>query len=430
MLLSNMKNIRSEIRTTAIILTLVSIAVSWYFNRSQVEQSSVSGEASTITHPRTKTAERAAPDTTQKRRRHESISLAAQKWYEELLEKYPQMKPTFRDVADEQNGFLQFLLFAESLKAPRLPENLNNMFRDVSTWDASKFKEWLADNKDYCDQIVYIAELPAQSAKGIDFGRVFHGCANISSECGNILSASSRLAFEAGDLESALRYSKASINLSNHFANIEVPSMLGGVIAETIRMKTQDSFVENILPGLANNPQALASWREALFQREGYASEFHRLLSGEWNVSIRTSILPALLGEDPTPLGEVSLQIPDLHAFFDAYTSANQKLASSFSDLGQDRLIISHRELEFAESGIDPKALKVLKDAASSYQGVLRAWGAQATRTAMISAALAVQLGEVPPVDPVSGKPFGWDPNSRTLSPPDGVDGFDPIKLR
>jgi hypothetical protein len=40
--------------------------------------------------------------------------MAAQQWYEELLVKYPQMQPTYRDVPDGQNGFLQFLLYLES----------------------------------------------------------------------------------------------------------------------------------------------------------------------------------------------------------------------------------------------------------------------------------------------------------------------------
>lgn len=414
----------------AIFILLAAIGVSWYFTRPQAGPWRDLEELAAGNFSRTKVSERSAPDPARDRRRQESISLAAQKWYEELLVKYPQMKPTYRDVPDEQNGFLQFLLLAESLKEPKLPEELNDMLRGDSPWDPGKLRVWLADNRDYFDQILHVAELPDHSIKGLDFSRLAHGCSRLSSEFGNILTSSARIAFVEGDQESALRYAKASISLSNHFTDIEVPSILGAVIAEGIRKSGRESFLENILPGLSNNPQALASWRGALFREEGPASEVARCLSGEWNVMMRTNVLPALLGKYPAIPGEVSFQVPDGDAFFDCYTAATENLAASLSNSGPDRFDLSHSELKFPESGINPQTLQMLHDVAFAYRGIFNALGVNSTNAAMISAALAVQFGEEPGIDPVSGKPFLWDPKSRTLSSPEGVEGHDPIKLR
>jgi hypothetical protein len=424
------KNNRSAIQAIIIIFLLAAIGVSWYFTRLQACSRRALEELAAGSPSLTRTSERSAPDPAQDRRRQESISLAAQKWYEEVLVKYPQMKPEYRDVPDEQNGSLQFLLLEESLKEPKLPEDLNAMRMGDSPWTPEKLKAWLAENKEYFDQILHLAELPDRSIKGLDFNRLAAGRGRFSSEFGYLLSSSARLAFEDGDRESALRYSKAAINLSNHFTDIEVPSLLGKVMAEGIRASVRDSFLEGILPGLAGDPQALSAWREALFRNEGPATEAARVLSGEWNVMMRVNILPTLLGSNFSFLGTESFQIPDADAFFDCYTEATEHLAASLLSSGPDRYDLSHGELEFPDSGFDPQTLRMLRDLGSAYRNIFPALGITATNTAMISAAVAVQLGEEPGIDPVSGKPFQWDPKSRTLFPPEGVEGHDPIKVR
>jgi hypothetical protein len=376
-----------------------------------------------------RSADRPAADPDRERRRRESISLAAQKWYEELLEKFPEMKPAFRDVPDHRNGFLHLLLLAESLKEPKLTPELDDMLRGGTPWDSRKFKQWLAENRDYRDQIAQIAELPDHSIKGLDLNRISN-VGRQASEFGNILSASACLAFEEGDRETALRYARDVISLGNHLTDVEIPSMLAAVIAAGYQSHLRDVFVERIMPALSSDPESLASWHDALFQKEEYASEYSRFISGEWNVTMRTNILPALLGENVPPPGEKSFQIPDADAFFEQYTAANHKLAASFSNSGPGRFDLSQGELDFSGSGLDPKTLGMLHEKAFNYPGLFQAFGVQVTREAMISAVIAIQTGEEPPVDPVSGKPFQWDAQSRTISTPEGVKGPDSIELR
>lgn len=375
-----------------------------------------------------KSSVRSEPDSEAERRRKESISKAAQKWYEELLEKYPDFKPVFRDVPDDRNGFLQFLLLAESLKEPKLPEDLRAMLRGESAWDPVKFKAWLAENKDYFDQILRVAELPDRSIKGIGLVRVFHDRGRLSSEFGLILNSSARLAFESGDQASALRYGKASIGLSNHFTDIEVPSLLCEVISSGIRTGAHELLFKNMLPALSGNPQALKSWREVLFRKEEPASEYARVLYGDWNTMVRTDILPGLLGAYP-PDNRESFQIPDSDLFFDCYTAAVRKVAASLSDSGPDRLDLSHAELVFPETGIDKMTLKMLRATSHVSRGVYQSLGFHATQASLGAAAIAIMLGEEPPLDPVSGRAFQWDPQTRILTAPESSYGLDPIKV-
>lgn len=411
-----------------IFLLIAVVSIPWYFTRPQTANPDGGRKPAAGSIFQTKTSQRPAPDSETERRRQASISAGAQKWYEELLEKYPQMKPNYRDVPDAENGFLQFLLLDETVKESRLPQELDDMFAEGSEWNSEKFKAWLDENQDYLTQILHVADSPGQSVKGIDFERIFNS-ARLSGEFGKILLGATRLAFESGDQESALRYAKAIDALGGHLTNVEVPSMLAEVIAVGYHTKLRGLFLEKFFPTLSDNPQALTRWQEIITPKELPSSEYSRILAGDWNVAMRIQILPTLLGAHTLTQEETSFQFSDSGEFIDLYTTAIRKFAVSLASAGPDRVNLSPGEFSFPESGIDPKTLKMLHDFLAPYRGLYQALGIQTTRITMISAAIAIQLGEEPPVDPVSGKPFRWDAESRTLSYPEGVEADDPIKL-
>lgn len=413
----------------AITLLLAVIAVTWHFTRQHAGTRDEVVKSSNPTITQTKTGERSAPDPERERRRQASISTAAQKWYEELLEKFPRMKPDYRDVPDAENGFLQLLLLAESTREPRCSDDLSDMLMGGTDWDAAKFKLWLADNQDYLAEIMRVAGLPDQSCKGLEIDRIFQNN-RVIGEFRKVLLGATRLAFESGDQEAALRYAQASLRLSDHLTDVEVLSTLAEVHAAGNRVGLHDLFLEEIFPTLSDNPQALESWRDVLVRKESSSSEYARALTGEWNVTMRTQILPTLLGAHTPMLGEEPFRAPDSERFFELYTAAVEKFAASIASAGPDRLEMSQSEIEFPESGIDPQTLKMLHDTAFPFRSIYKALGNIMTRTTMASAAISLQLGEAPPNDPVSGKPFLWDVASRTLSAPEGVEGVDPIKLR
>ncbi len=362
------------------------------------------------------------------------------------------MKPVFRDVPDDQNGYLQIINFAENLKEPLLPVNIESMQNGDSPWDATQFNAWLAENQEAFDTILRIAELPDQSSKEVSLDRLASGTSRHSSDLGFILRSAARVAFESGDQELALRAMKASTALADHLIDIETPTLLGEVMSVGIRVDARDSFRENFLPALANDPVALEIWKKAIFRDETASEEYSRIMIGEWNSLMRHTCLPALLGYPM--LGEERFSVSNVDGFIDAVTARFVKSSDGILDLGADRFDVANSQLEMADptlhtapSGIVAQTLAVYRGISRSigvpvkapagtvaqtlavYRGITRAMGFQVTATAMNSAAISILLGEAPPVDPVSGKPFSWDPKTRLLSAPEGGSEIDPIQV-
>ncbi|MES2474630.1 MAG: hypothetical protein V4640_02535 [Verrucomicrobiota bacterium] len=408
-----------------LLLFILTNVLAWKFAG---KQSAVRGTNDTSPpSSRSRSSERSDEDPERARQRQESIALAAQKWYEELLEKYPRMKPDFRDVPDEQNGYLQFLIFADSLKEPLLTDDLKAMLKGDSAWDKQKFKAWLAENPDVFDRILHIAELPDQSAKGVALNRLAFGPARFGGEFSLILRSAARSAFEDGDAAAALRYMKASSALADHLVEIEVPTMLGEVVGVGMRQGNLDSFHEHFLPQLATNPEALKAWQEALFHQESPADEYSRVILGEWNTMVRHSLLPALLGSESAIDGRLPIQ--DVEGFLDASVAAFLKSADGVSQLGEGRFDAAGAALEMDCSGLDPVTASVFKDVMGGLEKIPEALGIQVTRRTLHAAAISILLGETPPIDPVSGKAFSWDPKTRLLSGPEENSAVDPIKV-
>lgn len=381
----------------------------------------------------TRSSDRSTEDLVREGRRKESISLAAQKWYEELLEKYPEMKPVYRDVPDEKNGYLQFILLAESVEKPMVPIDWVNMaFQGDAGWDAAKFKAWLAGNQNYFDEILRIAELPDRSAKGIDLGRFVNGPCRLGGEFSGILLASARVAFESGDQEAALRYMKASGGIGDHLVDIEVPSMLGEIVSTNIREHGFKIFRENFLPALANDPDALGRWNQVMFRDEQPAAGYARAMLGEWHTEIRTFLLPTLLGDQSV---EKVLPIRDVTGIIDSYTQAIRRTAGGVFHSGDGRFDVPQATQAFPPSAglegkfFDKPGRTTAEDLLFAKRRMAEAFGMNATQTAMNSAAISILLGEEPTVDPVSGEAFAWNAETRTLSAPGKEDVVDSIVL-
>jgi hypothetical protein len=348
------------------------------------------------------------------------------------LEKYPRMKPEFRDVPDEQNGFLQIILLSESLKGRLLPDDLRACLQGESAWDGQAFKAWLGENQEVFDKILCTAELPDHSVKGLALDRLASGSNRPISDFGLILHSAARLAFESEDRVTALRYMKASTALADHLVEIESPTMLGEVLSLGIRLDVRDSFWENFLPGLASDPETLRQWKEAVFTDRSPAEDYSRVMIGEWNSIMRNSYLPALLGDPaaggPFP-GQGAFHVKNVEGFLDACATLFLTPADGILDLGSDRFNLVNAGFEAPDSALDPGSSELIANTISVFRLIPQSLAIQVTRTAKHAAAISILLGETPPVDPVSGKPFLWDPDSRLLSAPEGIPGQDPLQV-
>ncbi|HEY1122000.1 MAG TPA: hypothetical protein VGE67_10385, partial [Haloferula sp.] len=95
------------------------------------------------------------------KRSREDIQRLAQKWYEDLLEKHPEMKISYKDVPDERNGYLQLLNFTERFgKWGRdglpIPENIGAMLNGQAAWDSAAMAKWIEENRALVDEIKQI----------------------------------------------------------------------------------------------------------------------------------------------------------------------------------------------------------------------------------------------------------------------------------
>lgn len=419
---------RSQLRLgvlVGVLALILALAFTWHRTAEKLNSLKRHGENLNLTNQvKFKTSDRANPDPEPEHRRN--ISDAAQKWYEQLLEKYPILHPDFREVIDEQNGFLQFLLLAESIGKPRLPEDLRAMVDGKSPWESDIFEKWISENQSYFIHILHVAELPDQSIKGIDYLRFNSQNGQLASEFSAILRSSAKVAFDAGNRDQSLRYYKAAHGLARHLIDVEVPSMFSSVVSSVLRQSIEASFRRDILPTLAADQEALRTWREELFFEEGPVSEFSRVLEGEWNASVRNIILPAILRRS-APF-DTQINKPDIEAFVDTYASMVDRASGAMMRSSWGRLILPVDEFILPDSGLSAESQDLLQSLVSGYQQFLRSAGQRATRHAMNDAIISILLDERPMEDPVSGKPFRWDPATRTISSPDGTD--DPVSIK
>lgn len=359
---------------------------------------------------------------TKGRLRREAISQAAQQWYEKILDRHPDLRPVFRDVPDERNGYLQFVRLAGLKDTPKLPEEIADLFRGRIEWNPALAKSWLAEHGGYLRNVLQIAELPDRSAKGVSL-KMLHETRGLAGEVTAMLQAASRVEMEGGNPDAAARYMKASMSLADHFVDIEVPTMLGEIIAIDARSRGQKCFRENFLPGL--DPAALDSWNDLLFRKEEPAAEFSRIMIGEWNYTLRELVLPPLL--DKQNIAE--FRIPDMEGFSDTYAEAMRKSARGISALGPDRFDIVSAELVMPGNSLDPETAQVVHGALSGLKDISRSLGRSLTRSTMEAAAVAIVSGREMPVDPISGAAFSWNPETRVLSAPEGAHAIDPIQV-
>lgn len=367
------------------------------------------------------------------------VQRMAEEWYRELLARHPEFQVEFKDVPDRENGFLKFLDLADFLSpgephAAQLPtsDEMLEMLAGKTEFDAALVNGWIASNPELYERLLDFAEAPDQSVQGQSMERYHFIAARLPHQTGQLLVASARAAMERGDPEEALRLYRASVHLADHFDGVEIPSLLGKTVSVLVRLNALSSFQEHILPQVIDDPESLATWRRSLPRVESVNDTAPPLFTGEWNITTRMYLLPAMISRDPKWLGDAPvIDRAAQQAVAEAYASRMARFIDHAASAPMSELLGEKGTVPLLpESSLSPDARKYLEIIEVGTSAWLSGLGRGVSVTAQHHALLAIALGEEPPAEPVTGQPFLWDPASRTLSPPPGApEDVAPLRL-
>ena len=355
--------------------------------------------------------------------------------FQKVLARYPELAVTFKTVPAEQNGFLKWLELCERFEADPsrpgdkgakelgIPDSLKDALSGKAPWNAADAKAWLAKEQSILDELRAIGALHEQSINGIDVERWGFISARFAKSCSEALMIEARLAAEAGDSARALESIAAARQLADHFGNVETPSLLAVTVQLLLQMQVQNYALKELIPTLPPGSVDLAQWEAALKPVVSPPAEFSRIMRGEWQVGSLQFVMPMMVDtEDPR-------YPPDPEALIDFHASMYLDYVS-----GYDRTSPSDWPAMRAPA---MPAIESMSGSSRDFAELMfvgaRAWsnGFQRAQSnsGMMQAAFAIMQGQPIPNDPVYGQSYGWDPATRTLSPPDSPE-FKELQLK
>jgi len=352
-----------------------------------------------------------------------------------VLQRYPELAVTYKNLLPGQNGFLKWLELSERLGAGAshnggagksdldFPDALKKHLSEGAPWNADAAREWLTREKALLDEIRAIGLMPEQSVGGIDIHRWAFISARLGKNCAEALLLDARLSAEDGNVAAALESIQAAKGLADHFGNIETPSLLAVTVQILIQMQVQAYVLSEVMPALPAGQMDPATWERVLNPTVHPPSEFARIMRGEWHVSAREYLMPMLSNaEDPKYPSD-----PDAIIDFNA-TYFSRVLADNAGRSPADWPGVVQTPLaDYSHLSRDSREImEMLFVGASAWsKGMERSQ----SNAGLVQAAFAIMKGQALPPDPVYGLPYQWDPLTRQLSAPDSP-AFQEMQLK
>ncbi|QJE98573.1 hypothetical protein [Luteolibacter luteus] len=360
----------------------------------------------------------------------------AQDLYKRVLERYPEFIVEMRNVAPERNGFLKWLELSERFQADPsrpekdgaktlgMPEGLRQFLAGKGPWNAAEARAWLATEKAFLEELRTISLLPERSVSGIDVHRYSFINMRLAKECGEMLMLEACLAAEDGNTAGALEAVQAAKGLADHLGKVETPSLIAVTVQLLLEFQIRSYTMAHVIPSLPEGQFEPEVWEKAIQADPVPPEDFVRIIKGEWNLGSQEFLLPILSDlEDP--------KYPqDPEAVIDYHASNSIALLKAYE--GKSNLQDWNT--------VTPPPLADMSHLSRSSKDVTemmfvgwRAWANGLERSqhsmGMTRAAFAIMRGEAPPVDPVRGLPYVWNPATRELSLP-ADPSFDQVKLK
>ena len=351
----------------------------------------------------------------------------------EVLDRYPELRPQWRSVADEENGFLQlFDLFEYVIGADGAEMEYGVTFSTELRKELSSdiSEEGFGDGKRFSgliDELGRIAELEEQSCAGVDPERLFFHPPEAIYNFTNILLFDAKSAADAGDKKRALSSIRTAVKIGVHFSQVETLSLNGIIVATQLEKSILETTLYNLLPILDLEKEDYKVWRKVI--NDGRADIGPEKVSiGEFNVAF-----PALA----IPISERVwlFQLSGVDRIYDAMAQCHLELIRSSSGGGKKCLETFRMEKALSDKieespYVSRRLVRVLHAGLPSFiKTVTRA----SARFRYYDAALAKLAGEELPLELITEKSFVLDVEKQILTIPDDplLKGFqfEPIGL-
>lgn len=353
---------------------------------------------------------------------------------QKIGDEYPSLKIENHPIPDAENGFLQFYLFGreyDSIKSPDVLELQRFIADDRS--DTNEAKRLLTRNAESIARIEAIAALDQRSNANMPDDYNGFITARSMKYAADVLMLKARLAAEAHDEPEALRFTKAALNLGTHMRQVETPNLLGETLTILIDLSVAKKVFQHVLPALGREAN-LAQWKAALGARPYSPADFAEVMRGEWNTTMRYYLFPVLVNpshENRPKDADEFAHVVSFHYYAFIMRLRGMSLAEMQSDPGitvpgdLKKLSAKSREIyDLFMVGSKSWSRGYLRAAVTlaQYQAafdllMLEKAGTQLTRDSTEGVSR----------DPLAGKPFDFDPATRTLTR--SPSGIDPLKL-
>jgi hypothetical protein len=342
---------------------------------------------------------------------------------QKIGDEYPDLKTENHPVPDAENGFLQFYRFSQehdSIKSPTLLEL--QRFLGANHWDPEEAKRLLSQNAESVARIEAIAALNQRSTANMpDDYTGFIGARSMKFAA-EVLMLKARLASEAHDEPEALRLTKAALNLCTHLRQVEAPNLLGETVVILLDLSIANTTFQHVLPALGRDAD-LTQWKAALSLRSYGPADFAEVMRGEWDNTMRYYLFPVLVDRSnrnrPKDADEFA-RVISFHYYAFITRLRSMTLAEMRKDPGiavpGDLKKMSAKSREIYDifmigsrawsKGYQRASVKMAQYQAGLDLLILEKEGAKLTPES---------AGNVTP-NPLAGKPFDFDPATRTLT--------------
>lgn len=341
-----------------------------------------------------------------------------------IFAKCPDLRLEGKTVDSKQNGYLALFELTED---PRLAELRSTRLLDqvaAEEFDPTAIQKQLEVFDDLGREIERIAALPERS--NVIMGRV-HSELLPSAEVkamSDYLLLRARLAALDGDEADSFRFLKLAVNFTEHLGQIEGPNLLSDTVLILQRLGMYGAFLGKILPALGGSAE-LEKWNSILQPRTNAPQRFGQLLKGEFNY-FSEKFSPLLFGEVPDPKQGVIAYARWIEAsakHYEQMTFAKFRTAKP----------LPHEPFtkELSREGV--AILEILMIGTQTWKaGFVRSVVEEHRNAAALDLLIREQKGEdlsqqketfLP--NPLTGKPFSYDPATRTLDAITGTEGGD-----